>query len=159
MSELARYIKIMANKKEEVYSVFAKVLSVDKENNTCVVRPIRNADSDIEYIVQLGSKFDDENDFIIYPMVDSTVLITWISKQDAFISLHGDIDEIYINPTNKIRISNDEEDFKTIVNDLVGAIKDLTVNTAWGVSSTPVNSSDFEDINKRINKLFTDGSE
>lgn len=158
MSELANYIRMIADTDDEVYSIFCKVLSVDKTKNTCEVKPIRNEESDIEYTVQLGSKWDDENDFLIYPKEDSIVLITWISTQDAFISLYGDIDEIVINPSGKIRISNDEEDLKTILNDLMTAIQNLTVSTAWGPSGTPINITDFTDLDERINNLLSDGS-
>jgi len=165
MSKIAQYIRMIADKGDEVYSIFCKITSVDKVNNKCNVKPIRNEDSKIELTeVQLGSKIDNDNDYIIYPEVNSVVLITWISKQDAFISLYGDIDEIVmkpnndilLNPNGKVSIANDIEDLKTIIDDLLTGIKSITVTSSptGGVTTTPINFAVFDALSIRLGNLL-----
>jgi hypothetical protein len=173
MSKTAEYLRIIVDKGDEIYSLFCNVIDVDKTNNKCVVQPIRNDGTEIKLVdVQLGSKIDKENDFISYPELDSVVLVTWISTQDAFISLLGDIDEIIMKPNNdfnilnggdfivycggKIQIANQVESLKDILNDLMGAIGAITVTSisGGGVTSTPINFLQFEAIDLRINTLL-----
>lgn len=123
---LVKYIRQIVDQGDELYSVFAKVLSVDKDNNKCKIQPLRNDESQIEISeIQLGSKIDEENDFIIYPEIGSVVLITWISKQDAFISLYGDINAIEIKANTTITFNGGELGGLPITGALVEKINQL----------------------------------
>jgi len=173
MSRIPEYLKMIVDEGDEIYSIFCRVETVNKETNTCQVQPIRNDGTKIKLEeVQLGSQLDTDNDFIIYPELDSVVLVTWISSQDAFISLLGDIDEILMKPNNdfniqnggdfllyvggKIQIANQIESLKDILNDLMTAISTITVTSisGGGVTSTPNNFAVFDLLDVRINNLL-----
>ncbi|MEO1053909.1 MAG: hypothetical protein AAFX87_24950 [Bacteroidota bacterium] len=53
-----------------------------------------------------------------------------------------------------ITIKKDDEDLKSIITDLITAIKALTVSTGVGPSGPPINIADFAAIEARIPKLF-----
>lgn len=124
-----------------------KVVSVDKAKVLCRVSLIENEDIVLED-VRLRA-IDDELDkgFILFPKVDSTVLIGQIKNTSAYyVAMYSDID--------KISLQNDNQSLKTILEDLIAQIKLITVPTAVGVSGTPINFAQFDLITTRIADLL-----
>lgn len=90
----------------EIYSKICTIDSIDKELNTCEVSPV---DGDAELIdVKLIATEEAQNGFIIYPAIDSVVIVTFIDKDTAFLSMSTDIDEIVYNGGNNGGLINIE---------------------------------------------------
>lgn len=81
-------IKRLASEGEEMYSIACKVKSVEGE--TCDCEPL-NGDSDILEVSLVAGSGDQ---ILITPVIGSTVFVSWLSKDIAFVSLFGDIKEI-----------------------------------------------------------------
>ena len=79
----------------EIYSKVCKVISVDKDLNTCDVEPL---DGDAELLdVRLTATEENQTGFIVYPEIDSSVIVTFIDKDTAFVSMCTETEEILIN--------------------------------------------------------------
>lgn len=59
-----------------------------------------------------------------------------------------------IKISDKLTIKNTSYDLKVILNDLMTAIKQITVPTPSGTSGTPINFAAFDEINTQINNLL-----
>lgn len=127
---------------DEIYSLIGKVTKVDKDKNTCTVEPIDGTPK----IFDVKFSPSDSIDFLIVPKVDSMVVVSFMNKDNAFVSMFSEVD--------KYTIKSSEEDLKTILSDLIDTINQMTVTTAMGASGTPINIADFTDIKTRLDKLF-----
>ena len=79
----------------EIYSKVCKVISIDKDLNTCDVEPL---DGDAELLdVRLTATEENQTGFLVYPEIDSSVIVTFIDKDTAFVSMCTEVEEILIN--------------------------------------------------------------
>lgn len=84
-------------KQNEFYSTQGTISSVSESNRTCVVTPT-NGSPDIQD-VRLEADYTedtstDSKGFFVVPAVSSLVIVTFLSKDDAFISAWTEIDKI-----------------------------------------------------------------
>ena len=98
--------------------------------------------------VRLQASIDDKATGItIFPKVDSFVIVTFINKTTGYVGLYSDIDSIIIE--------NESDSLKDILNDLIDAIRKITVNTPSGPSTLPlVNDVAFKNVDNKVNNLF-----
>lgn len=88
---LGDLIRVLADKGEEIYSEPCEVLEIKGE--TADVRPL-SGKADI-----LGARLlagDSKTPFLIMPTKGSVVLVTYTSKDTAFVSLYSEIDSIQL---------------------------------------------------------------
>lgn len=77
----------------EIYSTAAKVIEVDEDEKTCDVEPIDGSAPILRVKLQAG---ESETPFLQIPEIDSFVLVTFLSKETAFVSMFSEIKEIKI---------------------------------------------------------------
>lgn len=141
---LKKIVKGPEETENEIYSIVGKVKDIDGVERTVTVEPI-NGDADV-LGVRLQASQDLNTGIVVFPKLNSFVVVTFLNRNTGFISLVSEVDNIVIQ--------NDTESLKDILNDLIKQINLLTVTTAVGPSGTPINFLNFEAIDKRINKLF-----
>lgn len=76
---------------EEFYSVPGTVVAIDKKKRTCTVSPL-NGEPDIPNC-RLQASSGNAKGFCLYPVKDSFVLVTFISRNEAYVGLIDEIDE------------------------------------------------------------------
>jgi len=86
-------IRILAKSGEKFYSEIARVKSVNSDR-TCDVIPI-NGDIEI-YDVKLQANISQNTGLVIYPKVNSYVLVSFLDKNNAFVALTTDIDKFEV---------------------------------------------------------------
>ena len=89
-------IKIVEDgQNSEVYSKVCKVISIDKDLNICDVEPL---DGDAGLLdVKLTATEGNQTGFIVYPEIDSSVIVTFLDKDTAFISMCTEVEEVVFN--------------------------------------------------------------
>lgn len=150
MSSIREYIQKIAEGsktgRSELYSIVAKVKSVNTTDYTCDVEPIND---DIELMgVKLHSGIGEAKTMVIIPKVGSMVVCTFINKSQAFVSL--------CEEAKSVEIKNDSNSLKKVLEDLISMIEKLTVTTGVGPSGTPINVAELTPIKQSISNLFND---
>jgi hypothetical protein len=148
MSGIREYIQNIAEGgkkgRGEMYSIVAKVKSVDLTDYTCDLEPI-NGDIEL-YGVKLHSGIGAAKTMVIIPKVGSNVVCTFINKTQAYISL--------CEQAEKVEIKSVNESLNSILKDLITAIEQLTVTTGVGPSGPPINIAQITAVKNRLTNLF-----
>lgn len=154
--------------------LLAKVVSVDKNNNTCEVE---YNGMELGEIRLQANILANQKGFIIYPATDSIVLISKMEGQgNFFVSMFSEVEEVLIKvgdtktnikdsflfEMNDLKfeikdgflVKKGSETLKKIVDDILDGIEQLTVNTNNGPSSVPVNVAVFQQIKVRVDQLL-----
>ena len=160
--EIREAIQRLADQDQEIYSLVCKVTAIDTTARTADVAPL-NGDPVI-YTVRLQATPSLADGLAIIPVVNSNVIVTFLDKTRAYISLFSEIEEIIINGgnlgglinitplTDKINtLENDLNTLKnvftawiTVPNDGGAALK--AGATTWaGQTITPTQTADIED--------------
>lgn len=114
----------------EIYSKVCKVVSVDKDLNTCDVEPL---DGDAELLdVKLTATEENKTGFLVYPEIDSSVIVTFIDKDTAFVSMCTEVEEVVINGGSNGGLIK--------INTLISELNknNLILNAIKSVVSTPI---------------------
>lgn len=90
--EIAEAIKRLSRTNEEVYSIVGKVSAVDQQERTCTVKPV-NGDADI-LRARLQSILNGEVGIVIYPAIDSLVVVTFLNKETGYVAMCSEIDSV-----------------------------------------------------------------
>jgi hypothetical protein len=162
MSELSRALKEHVKEalsSEKIYSTICKVISVDESKRTCQLEPING---DAERKGRLQASLELTEGVYIKPVVNSYVQLTYINNITGIITSYSEIESIetktngggYFSINTKLSLSNDDTDLKTILEDLISAIKNITVPTPAGTSGTPLNVAEFISVEQEIDKLL-----
>lgn len=122
----------------------ATVIEVDSVARTCDVKTGEGIDI---YEVRLQAASGNSVGFVIFPTVGSVVLVSVTESGNWYVSAFTGVD--------KVSLKNNQEDLKSWLDDLVDAIKQITVPTAVGPSGTPINATAIEAIKQRLNNLLT----
>ena len=158
-----------ALKQEKIYSIIGKVSNVDEAKRICDVDPI--GDEAKRFAVRLQSAISKKVGIVLIPKDGSDVIISFMNKTQAFVSLTSDLDKILIDTTlvqfnggdNKglvnvvdltTQLNTIEKDINTlktalstwivVPNDGGAALKSLTATFA-GAALTPTVQADIED--------------
>jgi hypothetical protein len=140
-------------------TVLATVVSVDEDEMTCEL----DDDGLAIYDVRLKPVLRTDESVVMFPAVDSFVLIGRIEDDEEWMLLACEkvdkyritVDDCVIEMTSEgIKISKAGESLKNILNDLIDAIKALTVPTNTGASGTPINAAQFTAIENRVNNFL-----
>ena len=115
MNEIKDYIRSLAGQQEAV-AVLAKVVSLNEDENTCEVEPLNEEANILD--VRLSPVLDSEEGLIIYPKVNSIVVVVLLDKATAYVGLVSEILKVKIKmgATNlaleegKLRVNIDVEE-------------------------------------------------
>jgi hypothetical protein len=159
-----------------MYSVVGVVKEIDKTNRTCTVEPID--ESAMLYEVRLQADIGNSIGCVVFPKLESDVLVTFLNKHTGYISLCSEverielvIDTLTIKADKKgVLLQRGQSDIKTELNNLFGFIDgvldtliNFKVNTASGPSvslfpdtltSVLKHKADLPVIKTKINQLF-----
>lgn len=135
------------------------VSDIDETAYTCTVTM---ADGHQLFLVQLKALKDTTDGVVYIPTEGTTVQILQLPYPDWMVIAAEQIDKAIVkigSTTHTITadgysIARGDETLKKLLNDLLTAITQLTVPTPAGVSSPPVNISDFQQIQQRISNLL-----
>jgi hypothetical protein len=140
-------IRSLANTNEAIYSVICTIAEIDEDSNTCTCSPIDGVSADLLDVKLIAQE---SNGFIIYPKIDSQVIVTFLNKQSGYVSMCSEIDKIYLNGKNfngLVKI----DDLVTKLNDLENKVNALVAYSAShthpvsgplaGPTTTPVTGS------------------
>lgn len=92
--------KLSGFESEQIYSLVCKVISLDKLSRSCVCEPL-NGDSTI-HDVKLQADNNQSTGVVVFPTIGSFVIVTFLSKEIAYIALSVEVDEIEIDATKII---------------------------------------------------------
>lgn len=100
MNEESKNIKeliqdLAKDKGEEIYSKICKVDSVDESKRTCDASPIDDGAKIFD--IRLQSVTSSTKGLVMIPKVDSFIIVTFLGKNTAFVSLFDDVDKILID--------------------------------------------------------------
>lgn len=152
-------IQQIADRGDQVYSKVCKVLSVDLEERTCEVEPLAGG-ADIP-AVRLQASMEQTSGLLLVPEVGSFVVITWLNKNQAFVSLASTVQEIQLNGYqygglivyDKIKTEIDKnsqflDQLKQILDSWVPVAQDggAALKAAWTAISSTVQTADLSDI-------------
>lgn len=163
--EVKNALNILISKHKSEGSLRAKVISVDRSNNTIDASPV-NGDADLLDVSLRATLDGSDKGFIIYPKKGAYVSVSIIdnNKSNAFVSQYSDIEDMTIYLGGKLTIKNEQEDLKKLMTDIITAIDDITseiqkltvtCSTPTSPSSVPLNGASFSTIQKKIQKFTT----
>ena len=90
---------------------------------------------------------DSSATFRVTPLLNSVVVCTFLDNDNAFIS--------QLSEADKYSIANNSESLRSLLEDLIGAVRAITVTTPAGPSVAPlINDVQFTAILNRIPTLF-----
>jgi hypothetical protein len=155
--------------------IIATVDSVD--GNYCDVTPVDGAPLKR---VRLKAKLDDESGIVCTPADGSVVIVTMLSRLDAYISMFSEIvrikflqgntdvvledskitihaNELELNMEgNKMNLKNSVYDLKSALNDIITEINAAIITTPAGPGAvSPTTKLMLQGINEKINQLLS----
>lgn len=104
---------------EELYSIIATVDEVDEDARTCSCTPIDGAAQLFDVNLQAGKEAT--TGFVQIPTVESQVVVTFLSKDTAFISLCVEVDKVLLD-CDEVTINGGDNGSLIIIQDLVDKI-------------------------------------
>jgi hypothetical protein len=114
---------------KQLKAITCSVLQVNQQERTCDCRPL-NGDADV-FAVRLQADINSTNGFCIIPTVGSNVIIGFLHKNQAFIILSSEIDQIIINGGSLgglVKVQDNVSKLNTLENSL-NALKQIL--TTW----------------------------
>jgi len=170
-------IQEMAGNGEEIYSIVARVTEVDETERTCSVQPL-NGDPEL-FGVWLQAALEMEKGVVLFPKVDSKVVVTFLNRETGFVSVATDFDKVQVNSdecevvvdatsiTMKqdsgheifmdgggVKISSKTDNLWVELERMLTALHTMTMPTAWGPSGLSDKSPDFIDIKTKIGTIL-----
>lgn len=105
MGNLRDTLLQLVNNNEELYSLIGEVTAIDMDAMTCDVRPL-NGSADV-FGVRMSADPDHRGLHLI-PKQGSICVITFLSKDTAYLSLISDLDQLMVDIEDTSLIINDE---------------------------------------------------
>lgn len=158
-------IRKLADNGDQVYSQVCRVISVDQDERTCEVEPLSGG-ADIPSC-RLQASLGLTDGLVLFPSVDSFVIVTWLSKNSAFVSVCGQVDEIRLNGdqhggiiiADKLKDEIDKnsqflDQLKQILDSWTPVAQDggAALKAAWMAISSSCQTADLTDITNDIVK-------
>jgi len=122
MPTIKELIQKLSREGLEIYSLPCKVTAIDEGARTCTVEPL-NGDPEV-FKVKLQADPDLEEGIAIIPAKDSTVIVSFLANNKAFVSLYSSIDKILIDTPEVIYNGGDNGGLINI-EDLVAKLNNL----------------------------------
>lgn len=116
--------------KQEIYSIVCNVDSVDLGDRTCVCTPVNGGAElqDVRIQASIGSSVG----LFIEPEVDSKVVVSFLSREIAYISLFSDIKNVHLDFTEKVIFNGGSNGAMVKIGDLVSRLN-LIENKVNGI--------------------------
>jgi hypothetical protein len=135
-------IRALAATGDLPYSVPGVVTAVNKRKGTVSVDPVDDSAELVGVLLQA----DAASGFVVYPVVGSTVIVSFLDKDNAFVSMLSQVD------TYELR-NQAGESLKDLLVDTLQELLNFKVLTNTGASLGVVNTPQLLAIQNRI-KLF-----
>lgn len=158
--ELKKIIQQLAQTGEEKYAKICEVVAVNSEEKTADLQPIDGTSPIYDAFLQV-----DDNGVFIEPKTGSLVCVVFISKEQAMVVNHSEIQQFFVKvegvefkiDKNGFLLKKNKIVFKNLLNELLNELKNAIIQTPSGVGNfSPNNKMKFEQINEKINQLFSD---
>ncbi len=128
----------------------------------CKVTAVNGATCDVLRIlddkeikeVRLNATIRESDGLVIAPKTDSVVLVTNIDGDKYFVSQFSEIEKITLNVADKVSIKNSSYNLADAFKELITAISKITVTTGVGPSGTPINVTEFTEIQNKLNQFL-----
>jgi len=158
--EIKEAIQQLAKTRDEKYCKICVVDAVDEATRTVDVSPIDESAPILS--VNLQANQSSEVGVVCFPKVGSYVVVAFLNPATAVVVLTEEIEKINISTNSDItidaggmvQVKNKDYSLADAFTDLIAAIGKLTVTTGVGVSGTPINVVDFQQIQQKINKFL-----
>jgi len=152
-------IKALAQSGDQIYSKVCKVISVDLDERSCEVEPLSGG-ANIPGC-RLQAAIEQTSGFLLVPSVGSFIVVTWLNKNAAFVSMCSTLDEIQLNGDqyggviiyDKLKEQIDKnsqflDSIKQILDSWTPVPNDggAALKTAWTAISTTLETADLSDI-------------
>ena len=146
----------------EVSTFSATVLSVDKEKGICKV-----TNDKLEYNVRLASVINTNKEkFFLYPKLNSKVLVSAIDEDinQLYVAKYSEIEQLRLQIGNTdfcidkegFNFKKGNESLKSLMVELIGAIKNLKFTTNVGPTINMINILEFEAVETKFKQLLKD---
>jgi hypothetical protein len=110
-------IKKIVESDEEIYSVVAKVISVDSKARTCEVEPLNGDPAMADVRLQANESMTDS--FVLVPAIGSNVVISFINQTTAYVAMYSTVAELKFKINDKeFRLSKQGVLIKSATSDL-----------------------------------------
>ena len=150
-SELKKALKGLT---KSVTSFSGTVVSVDRSARSCVVQPIEDERPEV-YDLMLQGAFGLESGFVLFPKVGQYVTVTMFDQNRGFVSLISEIDLAELVATEPIKIEAGGESLHDLLDDLLGEINKMIINTPAGPGTlSPTNQSKISEFQTRLAKIL-----
>jgi hypothetical protein len=155
MSQIKDLISKLAETGNEIYSLPCEVVSVNTTKRTCTVKPSNG--SPLIYKVRLQALEGGAVGVFAKPKAGSSVLVSFLSKNFAFVALTSEIDELLIDTPKTvfnggqngglIKVSDMVATFNSIINDIASLRLYLASHTHGGSTPNPPPPSNLSPVN------------
>jgi hypothetical protein len=95
MAEIADILKQLGKNNEEIYSVVCTVTEIDEQKRVISVKP--NNNSAEVFDVRLQTVVSGALGLVYFPKMSSEVIITFLSKELAYVALYSEIEKVQLN--------------------------------------------------------------
>lgn len=157
--QIREAIRRLGSEVGPLHTLLAQVESVDEAALTCTL-----IDDDVEiFDVRLSPVLNGNQSVIIFPKINSWVIAIRIEHDEDWMIMAADEIEKYritigtqiieMDGT-QVMIKNNNDDLKTLMNDLLNAIINMKFTTNTGVTIELINALDFENIQTRFNAFL-----
>jgi hypothetical protein len=109
--------------KHEIYSIVCNVDSVDLGDRTCVCTPV-NGGAELQD-VRIQASLGGTTGLFIEPEVDSKVVVSFLSREIAYISLFSDIKNVYLDFSDTVTFNGGVNDGLVKVGSLITKLNNL----------------------------------
>lgn len=132
MYEIKDLLKQILKDQEEIYSLVGEVLEVNEAKRVCKFKPLDG--SAVIFNVRLQSSVSSEIGLVVFPAVGSSVMVSFLSKELAYISKTDQIEKILLN-IGGFSLFVDNENLNTNVKNCILTTEETEV-TAKNVNFT-----------------------
>ena len=159
MSDIKEAIKNLVKDDNEMYSIVARVISVDENQRTVDVEPI-NGDATI-FGVRLQASVEHERGLVVFPVLNSMVVATFLNQKTAFVSLASDVKSVSLKTDKDLAV--ELNDMFDQVSALIGILKEFQLTTNSGptinvmphiITKLENIGSKFQTIKDNLNTIF-----
>lgn len=131
MKELREAIRNAAKGNDEIYSLVGIVKAVDEGKRTCDVEPSNGGA--MLFDVRLQAKESGTEGVVFVPKKDSEVIVTFMSRESAFVSMFSDLESITLVKSD-LNVATETTELFDIIDSLIDVLKVFKLSTNVGVT-------------------------